>query len=71
MYDYLKDAGKPIPAHRLPTQLEVDEMVRQAREDHARAIQEALREAGAAIARLAGRVASFFRRERGGRFSRA
>ncbi|HSO06024.1 MAG TPA: hypothetical protein VLW45_02215 [Pelomicrobium sp.] len=71
MYEYMREIGRVVPDHRLPTQLEVDEMVRRAQEDHAQAIKEAMLEAGAAIAGLAGRVAGFFRRERGGRFSRA
>ncbi len=71
MHEGMKEIGRIVPTHRLPTQLEVDEMVRRAREDHAQAIKEALLEAGAAIARLARKAASVLRRERGGRFSRA
>lgn len=60
--------GKQPQWHRLPTQLEVDEMVRQAHEDHARAIREALRQAATAVVRGAGKA---LRQLRIGGWSRA
>ncbi|MFZ5557790.1 MAG: hypothetical protein ACOZDY_13905 [Pseudomonadota bacterium] len=71
MDEHIKKTGRIVPGHRLPTQMEVDEMVRRAQEDHARAIKEALQDAGAAIVRLFGNVAGFVRRGRGNRWSRA
>lgn len=71
MYEDMKETGRIVPTHRLPTQLEVDEMVRRAREDHAQAIKEALLEAGAAIARLARKALGLVSRGRGSRLSRA
>jgi hypothetical protein len=71
MRNVSEESVSVIPRHRLPTQLEVDDMVRRAQEDHAQAIKEAVLDAGTAIARLIAKAAGCLRRIRGGRWSRA
>lgn len=45
-----------IEGHRLPTPREVDEMVRRAHEDHARAIEEAFLQAVSSVGNGVGKV---------------